>query len=327
MKHSFKIPDYKKRIQQLLTAGALLLILSIPGHVAAQTDSIIKTDTVITETPAAEEESSLISPSLDFKSVQKGDNSIDLKAALQAKVKGSFIKLRLLKVTFLQVTEDAEKELGFVITDGFGKAVLNIKATQLQTDKEGKLHFKAVFAGNKQMDPADGEVTIKRARLEILPVKEDSLLTAKVKLIDIGTGTEIPVPETALGIFVHRSFNPLKVGEGTTDENGEATIEVPANLPGDAKGNITLMAKLDESEIYGNMETSVNQPWGIPVSDQLHELPRALWSSHPPYWMMATFIILMTTVWGHYLVIIVQLFRLRKEEPDPDSPLVEHLSS
>jgi hypothetical protein len=87
------------------------------------------------------------------------------------------------------------------------------------------------------------------------------------------------------------------------------------------------LAKLDENEIYGKIEVAVVQKWGIPVSDKLNELPRAFWSDHPPYWMMITFIILMSTVWGHYLVIIVQLFRLRKEEPAPDSPLVEHLNS
>jgi len=319
MKASFKIKKNKKFVQGLFIAAVLLLIM-VPSWSMAQTDSTKK------EEPAATEESSLISPSLDFMSIQKADNSIDLAASLRAKVKGASIKLRLLKISFLQVTDDVETPLGFVITNGNGKAVLNIKSDSLKAGSDGKLHFKAVFAGNKQMDPADGEVAIKRARLEITPAKEDSLLTVKLKLTDIATGADIPVPETVLGIFVQRSFKPLKIGEGTTDENGEATVEVPGNLPGDAKGNITLLVKLDENEMYGSLETTVAQKWGIPVSDQLKELPRALWSSHPPYWMMATFIILMSTVWGHYLVIIIQLFRLRKEEPAPDSPLVEHLN-
>ena len=188
------------------------------------------------------------------------------------------------------------------------------------------MNFKAVFAGNKHIEAADGEVSIKRARLEITPVKEDTALSVNVKLIDIGMGTETPVKETVVGIFVNRSFKPLKIGEGTTDENGVASIEIPKNLPADAKGNIMLIAKLDENETYGNLEAVVEQKWGIAVSDKLNELPRALWSAHPPYWMMITFIILMGTVWGHYLVIIIQLFRLRKEEPEPDSPLVEHLN-
>ncbi len=320
MKQALTVTGIQKNIQLLLISTVLFITLLIPGRLFSQNDS------TKTEEPADENETTLIAPAIQFITVQKNDNTIDLRTALTAKFKGSVIKLPWLKVSFLQVTDTQEKELGFVITDKVGKAVFNVKSDSLVTDKEGKIHFKAVFSGNKQMEGAEEEVTIKRARIEITPVKEDSLLTVKVKLVDMGTGTETPVPEIALGIFVKRQFYPLKVGEGTTDASGEATIEIPNKLPGDAKGNITLLAKLDENEIYGNLEAAVVQNWGTPVSDKLHELPRALWSAHPPLWMMITFIILMTTVWGHYLVIIVQLFRLRKEEPDPGSPTVETIS-
>jgi hypothetical protein len=110
----------------------------------------------------------------------------------------------------------------------------------------------------------------------------------------------------------------MKIGEGSTDENGELSVEVPAGIPGDPKGNITLLAKLDESETYGNLEASVAQAWGKPVSNRTEDQPRALWSSHPPLWMLITFVVLMVAVWGHYLVIVIQLFRLRKEEPHPN---------
>jgi hypothetical protein len=165
------------------------------------------------------------------------------------------------------------------------------------------------------MDPAEEEVTIKRARLEIVPVKADSMLTFQVKLVDIGTGTITPVPETVLGVYVKRFYYPMKVGEGTTDENGVATIEIPNNLPGDSIGNITFLAKLEEHELYGNLEAGVTQKWGTAVSAKLVEQPRALWSEHPPIWMIVTFILLMTVVWGHYFVIFYELIRLRKEEP------------
>lgn len=300
---------HKKNSSAKMLRLALMMLLFIPVSLFAQTDTTTNQEAKTVEEPA------LIAPGLDLITLQKSDNSIDLKAALSAKVKGNFIKLPLLKVTFIQTIGDVEKELGFVITDKFGKAIFTLKGDSIKTDAEGKLNFKAVFAGNKQMDPAEGEVSIKRARLEITPVKEDSLLSVQVKLIDIGTGTETAVPETVVGIYVHRFFNPLKLGEGTTDASGEATVEIPNNLPGDAKGNITLMAMLLENETYGNLETSVAQKWGVPVSDKLNELPRALWSPHPPLWMLITFIIMVVVVWGHYLVIIIQLFRLRKEEP------------
>ena len=121
------------------------------------------------------------------------------------------------------------------------------------------------------------------------------------------------VKETTLGIFVKRLFNPFKIGDGATDDAGALSVEIPGNLPGDAKGNIVLLAKLDENEEFGNLETSLSEPWGIPVSDEVKELPRALWSPHPPIWMLVTFITLLTVVWGHYVVIIWELIRLRKE--------------
>ncbi|MBI5373466.1 MAG: hypothetical protein HZA79_15690 [Sphingobacteriales bacterium] len=309
MKQRTNLTALKKIFPHLLISSALFLALLSPGMLSAQTDS------TTAKQPAAEEESGLIAPGLEFTSVQKADNSVGLKAILKAKVKGSFIKLPLLKVAFVLVSDTAEKELGFAITDRNGAAVLNVPADAIAADKDGNLHVKALFKGNKSMEPAEEELTVKRARLVITPVKEDSLLTVQVKLVDLSTGAETPVPETAIGIFVQRSFNPLKLGEGTTDEAGEATVEIPGKLPGDPKGNITLLARLDENETYGNLEAAVTQPWGVAVSDKDQQLPRALWSTHPPIWMLVTFIILMTVVWGHYIVIIYELFRLRKEEP------------
>lgn len=283
----------------------LLLSFIIPGHVIAQPDS-----------SGAKEETKTYSPLIEFTSIQKSDNSVDLKTSVKAKINGTLTKLSGLKIEFSSGGDSVAKKLGEVITDSRGIAVLNCKPDQLIADAEGKLNFKASFAGKDSLEAANEVVAVKRARLEITPVKEDSLLTVRLKLVDLSTGTETAVPETDLGVFVKRLFNPLKIGEGKTDEGGEATIEVPTNLPGDPKGNITLIGRVDENETYGNLEASVVQQWGVPVSDEVKELPRALWSPHPPLWMLITFGILMTAVWGHYFVIIIQLIRLRKEEPD-----------
>lgn len=287
----------------------LLLLMLAPVIIFAQDDSTAKKDA------GAKEEEELIAPALEFITVQKSDKTIDLKTTLKAKIKGGFIKLSLLKVTFVQVNDTAEKTLGFVITDEEGKGVLNVKDAALAPLIDGSLHLKAVFAGNKKMDPADGEVTIKRAYIEITPVKEDSVLSVKAKLVVPGAAADTSVKDVTIAVFVKRTFNPLKIGEGTTDENGEVSVEIPGNLPGDDKGNITLLAKLDESETFGNLEAAAVQKWGTTVSAKIENQPRALWSSHPPLWMLITFVVLMAVVWGHYVVIVYQLFRLRKEEP------------
>jgi hypothetical protein len=281
----------------------MLIIFASPGKLKAQTDSTDKA------------EAKTYAPLIEFISIQKGDNSVDLKASVKAKINGTLTNLAGLKIGFTVGADSLAKKIGESITDSRGLAIYNCKADQLIADAEGKLNFKASFAGKDSIEAAEEIVTVKRARLEITPVKEDSLLTVKLKLIDLSTGAETAIPEADLGIFVKRLFYPLKLGEGKTDEAGEATIEIPGNLPGDAKGNITLIGRLDENETYGNLEATIVQQWGIPVSDEVKELPRALWSSHPPIWMLVTFIVLMTAVWGHYIVIIFELFRLRKEEP------------
>lgn len=261
------------------------------------------------------EEASLIAPSLELISVQKADLTIDCKVKIQAKVNGTFTKLPLLKISIVNVTPTGETPLGFAITDRNGKATINIKGDGLVADTDGKVTLKALFAGNKQMDASDAEVIIKRALLVITPTMVDSVYTITAKIVDISSGAEVPVPEAAIGLFVKRTFNPLKIGEGTTDTNGEVAIEVPKNLPGNDKHIITLIGRLDENEFYGNLEASVEQPWGTTVSTQNKIAPRALWSNRVPIWMLVTFILLMTVVWGHYIVIIYELIRLRKEEP------------
>ena len=195
MKRVLIITDLKKAITKALVLASLLLLFFIPGQLYAQSDS------AAAEEPE-EEESLLISPSLSFFTIQKGNNTIDFKAALNAKINGANKKLPHLRVTFVQVMGEEEKTLGFAITDISGKATFNCKAELVTPDKEGNLNLKAIFAGNKAMDATEEEVTIKRARLEISPVKGDSLNSVEVKLVDLATGAETPVPETALGIFV-----------------------------------------------------------------------------------------------------------------------------
>lgn len=304
MKRILTLAAMRKSITNMMVSAALLIAAIIPGNLIAQSDSA-----------KAQEEAELISPSLEFVTVQKGDNTIDMKGLLQAKVNGANKKLPHLRITFFQVKGDEEINLGYAITNVAGRALFNCKGEKIVPDADGNINLKAVYAGNKAIESVEEELTIRKARLEIAALPKDSVLSVKVTLIDVATGSVSAVPEAALGVFVKRYWNPLKIAEATTDENGIATAIVPFELPGDQDGNIVLLVKLDEHELYGNMESGIKEKWGTTVSNKIKKLPRALWSSSPPIWMVVTFSILVTLVWGHYIVIIFELFRLRKEEP------------
>ncbi len=311
------ITDTPLKSQRLILAKYLisfLLLFVFNLQLDAQTDS--------SSVPVITEASELVSPSMEFVAVQKADRTIDCKIKMQAKVKGQFYKLPHLKVSISYLSPTGDKILGFAITDATGKTVINIKTDSLIAGADSKVLLKALFAGVKGMESAEAEVSLKRALLTMRPITVDSVNSIQVKLVDLSTGTEKPIAETVVGLFVKRLFSSLKIGEGTTDTNGEVTIEVPKHLPGNDKQELVLVARVDEHENFANLEASVLQRWGTTVSSDNINAPRALWSTRPPLWMLITFLVLVTVVWGHYIVIVYELIRLRKEEPHPTNSIL-----
>lgn len=262
------------------------------------------------------EEVETISPNVELIAVQKADSSIELKASVKAKVNGKIRKMHSLKIHFFLITDTSSTEIGAINADNSGAASFTLKPQQVLVSNDGFVKCKAVVKANKNMEEGEAEISFKKALLTVTPSENEGVKTLDVKLVEITKQGDLPVANITIGIYVDRTFKPLKVAEGTTDESGVASIEFPNNLPGNEMGNLIVYAKVDEDENYNNLEASfVGEKWGTSVSKKHQEQPRALWSSHPPLWMLITFIILMLAVWGHYIVIVYELFRLRNEKP------------
>lgn len=254
----------------------------------------------------------LINPRLTFVCIQKSDQTIELRITAKSKVKNSFSPLDGLTFRFSNTTEEEPKVVGEGVTDMDGVTSITINSKDQVLDEEGKMRFIAQFAGNEKVNAGEEEVYIKKARMEIVPTNEDSTLSIQVVLVDESQSEEARIAETDIGVFVKRTFNPLKVGEGASDENGELIVEFPADLPGDDKGNLTVIARVEDTEDYGNLEATAVVQWGITLADKATGIQRELWSPHPPLWMLITFFVLMTAVWGHYIVIVYKLIKLGK---------------
>src|SRR5688572_13658401 len=153
-----------RKIIQILAYSFLALMIAMPGKLVAQTDSSAKSEV---------KETSTYAPLITFISVQKSNNSVDLKATVQAKIGGTLTKLQGLKIEFTITSDSLTKKLGEAITDSRGFVIFNCKPDQLTSDAEGKLNFKASFAGKDSIESAEELVSVKRARLEITPLKED----------------------------------------------------------------------------------------------------------------------------------------------------------
>src|SRR5687767_12832545 len=111
-----------RKIIQILACSFLVLIIVIPGKLIAQTDSSSKSEG---------KEASTYAPLITFISVQKNDNSIDLKATVQAKIGGTLTKLAGLKIEFTIGADSTAKKFGETITDSRGVAIFTCKPDQL----------------------------------------------------------------------------------------------------------------------------------------------------------------------------------------------------
>ena len=184
----------------------------------------------------------------------------------------------------------------------------------LTKDEEGFYTVSMSYEGNDSIEPASSEVKFQDALLTMELKQEDTLRTVIVKCFSMNeAGEKLPLPEATVSFYVGRWFANLKIGELVSDSSGSCVFEFPNDLPGDSTGNLKVIARIDEHELYGNVEASQMIRWGIPT---LHKVPvgfRALWSQIAPTWMVWTLTVLLLGVWGHYVYAIFMIRKIHAE--------------
>lgn len=291
----------KPHIVRFLLA-TLLLVWLVPSKVLFAQDESTEAETV-------EKDRSRMS----LTTTQFPGDTIELKGLLRAKIDNQWTKISGEKIEFFAVGEEEDKSLGEFTTNSMGLATVLTSTKAMPVDENGYLTFEARFDGSETLKKSDGDANILKAVMVLTPVAQgDSAYTLQVKVEAPSADSIIPVSEADVVISIKRMVGQLAVGEATTDENGEAEIEFPTGLAGDDVGNLYITAFIEDFEEYGNIAAKSTKAWGRPVSSKFVELPRTLWSPHPPFWMVATFFILMAAVWGHYAVVVYKLNQLKK---------------
>ncbi|KPK84955.1 MAG: hypothetical protein AMS27_08580 [Bacteroides sp. SM23_62_1] len=209
--------------------------------------------------------------------------------------------------------EDSLIYLGKAMTDREGQVLFHIKEYPgYVQDPEGNIRYSAYFEGNDTLLPAESELYIRDANLTMTLEIMDSVKTIHVSAYYSVNGDTLPAADEDIYFYVKRMFSDLPVGEEFLDENGEALIEFPVDIPGDAEGNLEIIARFDEHYLFGTVEKRENINWGIPTHHETPESYRALWTQIAPVWMIITLTIMLAGVWSHYLFVIIQLVRIRR---------------
>ena len=300
------IVNFSHRIQnQILHLGMILTVFYVFAFVSDATSQ----DTLTSEQP---EEVSTLKSRMGLTANQFPDGSIELNSLLRIKVDEIYESVPDAKIEFIHVIpEGEEKILGNATTALNGKVSFMVKAEGLIPDEGGYFTFLTRYEGNDKIRSSESDLRLHPAKLAIEPNEEDSIYTINILATADSSGVPQPIADAIVSVFVKRMYSQLKVGEATTDEEGAAQFEFPGDLPGDENGNLVITAMIEESEDYGNIAATITKAWGSEVTLDVERLPRALWSPHPPAWMVVTFFILMGTVWVHYVIIVYKLFRIR----------------
>lgn len=156
--------------------------------------------------------------------------------------------------------------------------------------------------------------TLEDATISLSFVEDDE----SNKIVAIATDNNgEPIEELDLYFYIKRTFSNLPIGDvfNTTDENGMVKVELPNDLPGDHKGNITILVKIMESDLYNDLTIETTKNWGVSTEqlDQLEE-KRSLWAAaaNAPIVLVISISVMIVSIWFINCYIIYTLFRISK---------------
>ena len=159
-----------------------------------------------------------------------------------------------------------------------------------------------------------GQDSMEDASITVTFSEEDGVKT----LIAAATDQEgLPIEDLELYFYVKRTFSLLPIGDpfNSTDENGIIEMEFANDLPGDTEGNLEIVIKLFESDLYNDMTVEVTKDWGIPIiiEDPKSE-KRSLWSAaaNAPLTLIVLITSMIAAVWYIICYIIFTLFKISR---------------
>jgi hypothetical protein len=263
-----------------------------------------------------------ISPSITLNYLNSNDTIILTANIFNRKDEGVFV----IQNAVIEFTASGDKEtqsLGQAKTDVEGNAILKVLFTKgLPKDKEGKTTYTARFAAKGKYLAASESVSAKYAKITVNFSKEDSLSFILLTATELDSKETVKaLPKQKVVVYVPRLFNLLKIGEAELDDVGSGRVEYPGKLVGDSLGNITIIARIEESDLFGNIQGQSSISWGIPKQYYLAEKPtRELWTPIAPIWMIVTLVIMLAGVWAHYVYAVVQLIKIKQlSKKNPES--------
>ncbi len=213
----------------------------------------------------------------------------------------------------------ANNLLGKTITGISGEGRVGFPASFKSTwDSLNEFKFLATSDPIRGIEPLSADITIKKAILVIDTANADGVRTVTAQLKEKKGNDWVAVPAVEMKLAIDRSLGSLSVGDAetyTSDSTGKASAEFKKDsIPGDEKGNIILVARVEDNDSYGNLVVEKTVSWGKASIAQKGFWRRTLWSTgnRAPLWLLGLAFSIIAGVWGVIFYLVRQLFKLRK---------------
>lgn len=239
-----------------------------------------------------------------------------LVAHAKSKIDGKFQMIPGVPVSFYIGAEAPANLLGKAITNEKGDALLLMPPTaQTEWKKSAKISFFVSADASKQFDEAKGNQDIIKAKIKI-----DTLADRKITatLMELKDTLWSPVKAVDVRIAVKRLDADLNVSETltySTDSLGLASADFKRDsLPGDSKGNLILVARVDDNDLYGNLSSEIKVPWGAAQKYYSEFDKRTLFARRgkSPVWLELMAYSIVLAVWGILIYLVGQIKKLKQ---------------
>lgn len=179
--------------------------------------------------------------------------------------------------------------------------------------------FIAKTPETKAFAESSSETEVAKARIRIDTLSEEGTRNITASLLEFNGTDWVPTGDVELKIGVQRQGGILPISDEesyTTDSTGVATAEFKRDsLPGDAKGNLVIVARTEDHELYGNVVEEKTLPWGVVINKKNEFFgKRSLWATGDkvPVWLLAIALSVIVSVWSVILYLVYNIVQLRK---------------
>ena len=247
------------------------------------------------------------------------DNNVTHHLLVQAKSKidGKFQKIAHIPVQFY-IANDTDKKnlLGTGITNEKGEYTVMIPpSAKAEWLKSPLQNFIVVGKATPGFDEGRAELAITKAKLKI-DTAEGKMVTAKLMAMVDTTWKAISAVDVVVG--VKRLGGLLNVNETltySTDSSGSVSAEFKRDrIPGDNKGNITLVTSVIDNDVYGNLSAELTVPWGAKTIYTTNFEHRSLFArrGHSPIWLEILAYGIVIIVWSIIIYLFIQINNIKK---------------